>query len=214
MKHRTVLVAAGILASSLVLAGCSTQGMDMGSGSSGTSPSASSSTALAHNDSDIAFATQMIPHHQQAVEMADMVLATTGVDARVTDLAKQIKAAQDPEIITMTGWLKAWGQPSPAAMDGMTMNGMMSPADMNTLKNASGPDSSKLFLQQMMQHHQGAIDMANEELAAGEDTAALDLAKKIVAAQTAEIATMKDLLASVGRSPSGRSARWARSHHS
>ena len=81
----------------------------MGSGSSGISPSASASVSSAHNDSDVAFATQMIPHHQQAVEMADMVLAKTGVDPRVTELAKQIKAAQDPEIVTMTGWLKAWG---------------------------------------------------------------------------------------------------------
>ncbi len=164
---------------------------------SSANPSASASSAAAHNDSDVAFATQMIPHHQQAVEMADILLAKTGVDPRVIDLAKQIKAAQDPEIVTMTGWLKAWGQPSPAPMDGMAMNGMMSQADMDALKNASGADSSKLFLQQMTQHHQGAIDMANEELTSGKDADALALAKKIIAAQTAEIATMKDLLASM-----------------
>lgn len=195
MKHRTVILSAGILATSLILAGCSAQGMEMGSGSTGSSSSASA--AAAHNDSDVAFATQMIPHHQQAVEMADILLAKTGVDPKVIDLATQIKAAQDPEIVTMTGWLKSWGQPSPAAMDGMAMNGMMSQADMDALKNASGPDSSKLFLRQMTQHHQGAIDMANMELSAGKDPAALALAKKIVAAQTAEIATMKDLLASM-----------------
>ena len=93
------------------------------------------------------------------------------------------------------------------------MNGMMSPTDMAALKNASGPDSSKLLLQQMTQHHQGPIDMANKELASGNNTAALALAKKIVAAQTAEIATMKEMLASistdsrVGRSSCGRSSR-------
>jgi uncharacterized protein (DUF305 family) len=197
MKRRTILMAVGLLSTALVLAGCSMQGMDMGGSSSDTSSSPTADSASGHNDSDIAFATQMIPHHQQAVEMADIVLAKTGVDSRVLDLAKQIKAAQDPEIVTMTAWLKAWGQPSPAAMDGMAMNGMMSQADMDALRNASGQDSSKLFLQQMTQHHQGAIDMANEELTSGQDAAALALAKKIVAAQTAEIATMKDLLASM-----------------
>ncbi|MBW4033422.1 MAG: DUF305 domain-containing protein [Acidobacteria bacterium] len=197
MKYRTVLAAAGLLSTALVLAGCSTQGMDMGSSSSDTSSSSSASSASSHNDSDVAFATQMIPHHQQAVEMADIVLAKSGVDSRVVDLAKQIKAAQDPEIVTMTTWLKTWGQRSPAAMDGMAMNGLMSQADMDALKNASGPDSSKLFLQQMTQHHQGAIDMANEELSSGRDAAALTLAKKIVVAQTAEIVKMKGLLASM-----------------
>ena len=195
MNYRTGAIAAVILSTALVLTGCSMGGMNMNDSSGTSSPS--SSSASAHNNSDVAFATQMIPHHQQAVEMADILLAKTGVDSRVVDLANQIKAAQDPEIVTMTGWLKAWGQPSPAPMDGMAMNGMMSQADMDALKNASGADSSKLFLQQMTQHHQGAIDMANEELSSGKDADALALAKKIVAAQTAEIATMKDLLASM-----------------
>lgn len=199
MNHRIALISAGIISTVLVVAGCSTEGMN---GAPGTSPSASGSSASAHNDSDVTFATQMIPHHQQAVEMADILLAKTGVDSRVIGLAQQIKAAQDPEIVTMTGWLTDWGQPSPDAMngdamDGMTMNGMMSQADMDALKNASGVDSSKLFLQQMTQHHQGAFDMANEELASGKDRSALALAKTIVAAQTAEIATMKDLLATM-----------------
>jgi uncharacterized protein (DUF305 family) len=126
--------------------------------------------------------------------MADIILAKTGVDSRVTDLAKRIKAEQDPEIVTMTGWLKAWGQPAPSAMSGMTMNGMMSQDDMDALTKASGPDSSKLFLQQMVQHHQGAIDMANEELTTGKNTDAISLAKSIVSSQTAEISTMNRLL--------------------
>ncbi len=196
MKRRTLALASSAIAITLALAGCSaaTNGMDMGSDSS---PSSTPSTAASFNDPDIAFATQMIPHHQQAVEMADLVLAKTGVDPRVTDLAKKIKAAQDPEIVTMTGWLKAWGQPSPTPMEGMAMNGMMSQDDMNALKNASGADSSKLFLQQMIQHHQGAIDMANEELTTGKNADALALAKSIITSQTGEIATMKSLLSSL-----------------
>lgn len=194
MKIRTIALGASALTAALVLAGCTATsptampsdmpGMDHGS----------SSSSPKFNDPDIAFVTQMIPHHRQAVEMVDIVLGKTGADPRVLDLATRIKAAQDPEIVTMTGWLKAWGQPSPQPMDGMAMNGMMSQADMDALTSASGSDSSKLFLQQMVQHHRGAIDMANEELASGTNADALAMAKKIAAAQAAEIATMNDIL--------------------
>ncbi len=197
MNIRTAALAASALTVALVLAGCSTTttttmpsdmpGMDHGS----------SSDASQFNDPDIAFVTQMIPHHQQAVEMADILLGKTGVDPRVVDLATQIKAAQGPEITTMTSWLKSWGQPSPEPMGGMAMDGMMSPDDMNALTNASGADSSKLFLQQMIQHHQGAIDMANEELSTGKNADALALAKTIADAQTAEIAKMNEILATL-----------------
>ena len=195
MKLRTLALASSALTIALALAGCSTTSQDMPMGNHSSSPKASPSASF--NDPDIAFATGMIPHHQQAVEMADIVLAKTGVDSRVTDLAKKIKAEQDPEIVTMTGWLKAWGQPAPSAMSGMTMNGMMSQDDMDALTKASGPDSSKLFLQQMLQHHQGAIDMANEELTTGKNADALALAKGIVSGQTAEITTMNRLLNSL-----------------
>lgn len=200
MKLRNAALAASALTIALVLAGCSTTtssstmpsdmpGMNMNSGPS--------SASLLFNDPDIAFATLMIPHHKQAVEMADIILGKTGVDARVVDLATKIKAAQSPEIATMTSWLTAWGQPTPQPMDGMAMNGMMSPADMNALTNATGPDSSKLFLTQMIQHHQGAIDMAKEELSTGKNTDALALAKTISDAQKAEITTMKSILATL-----------------
>lgn len=197
MNIRTAALAASALTVALVLTGCSTTttttmpsdmpGMDHGS----------SSDASQFNDPDIAFVTQMIPHHQQAVEMADILLGKTGVDPRVVDLATQIKAAQGPEITTMSSWLKSWGQPSPEPMDGMAMDGMMSPDDMNALTNASGADSSKLFLEQMIQHHQGAINMANEELSTGKNADALALAKTITDAQTAEIAKMNEILATL-----------------
>jgi uncharacterized protein (DUF305 family) len=193
MKLRTLALASSALTVALALVGCSSITNEA---TLGSSPTSTSSIAASYNDPDIAFATQMIPHHQQAVEMADLVLAKNGVDSRVTELATKIKAAQDPEIVTMTVWLKAWGQPAPVPMHGMAMNGLMSPADMDALKNASGPDSSKLFLQQMVQHHQGAIDMANEELNTGKNTDAMALAKKIVTDQTTEIALMNSLLKS------------------
>ena len=165
--------------------------MDMGAGGS----SATSTATSEHNDADVSFAQNMVMHHQQAIEMSDMVLGKTGVDAKVTELAQKIKAAQQPEIDTMNGWLNTWN----ASMGGMShdMGGMMSESDMNALKDASGPDAGKLFLTQMMQHHQGAIEMANEEIKTGKNTDAVALAKKIVTDQTAEIATMKNLLSSL-----------------
>jgi uncharacterized protein (DUF305 family) len=112
-----------------------------GAGSSGgqaaatpTSPSAAES-APAHNAADISFATDMIPHHSQAVEMADMALATTG-DGEIRTLARAIKGAQDPEIVAMTGWLTTWGAPVPGTgshhpmqMGASTGMGMMSDAE-------------------------------------------------------------------------------------
>ncbi|WP_431246409.1 DUF305 domain-containing protein [Leifsonia xyli] len=195
MKIKTMaLASSAALATALILAGCSSpttgghSGMDMG-GSSATSTATSE-----HNDADVSFTQNMVMHHQQAIEMSDMVLAKTGVDAKVTELAQKIKAAQQPEIDTMNGWLNSWNVSMGMSHD---MGGMMSESDMSDLKDASGADASKLFLTQMIQHHQGAIEMANEEVKTGKNTDAVALAKKIVTDQTAEIATMKDLLSSL-----------------
>ena len=76
-----------------------------------TAQSSSAAPAVAHNQADMMFARMMIPHHQQAVQMSDMILAKQGIDPRVVDLAKQIKAAQGPEIDQMQGWLNQWGMP-------------------------------------------------------------------------------------------------------
>lgn len=197
MNPRIILVSATILATSLLLVGCSVVGMGAGSSTPASSSPTAASTS-AHNAPDVTFATNMIAHHQQAIQMADMVLAKQGTDPRVVTLAKNIKKAQDPEIATMTAWLMNWGQPTDmAGMPGMSMNGLMSETDMKALDAASGADASKLSLSQMTQHHQGAIDMANEEGSTGLNADAIALAKRIVGDQTAEIATMKALLAAM-----------------
>ena len=107
MNFRTAALAASALTIALVLAGCSattttTMPSDMPGMPGMDSPS---NAAPQFNDSDIAFVMQMIPHHQQAVEMADILLDKTDVDSRVVELATQVKAAQGPEITTMTSWL-------------------------------------------------------------------------------------------------------------
>ena len=147
------------------------------------------------NDADAMFATMMIDHHQQAIDMSDMLLAKTGVDARVTDLATRIKAAQAPEIATMRGWLADWGVPSAAPGSMGHGDGMMSETDMAALEAAPGGEAGKLFLQQMIVHHEGAVAMARTETADGQDPLALALAATVITAQTAEIAEMKELLA-------------------
>ncbi|GAA2049975.1 DUF305 domain-containing protein [Leifsonia soli] len=202
MNTRLIALTSGALLTAAALVGCTagSPGSDSGMGNMPGMDHSSASTDTAtsdHNQADVTFAMAMVPHHQQAIEMSDTLLTKQGVDARVTDLAQKIKAAQQPEIDTMNGWLSAWGQKSD--MSGMDMggDGMMSQQDMNALTKASGADASKLFLTQMIQHHQGAITMATTETEKGKATDAVALAKTIAATQTAEIATMKQLLASL-----------------
>lgn len=152
-----------------------------------------------HNDADVAFAQQMIPHHEQAVEMADLV-DEADASPEVTALAAQIKAAQDPEITTMEGWLDDWDEQASDDDDdddhmGMDMgDGMMSDDDMGMLGRLSGEDFDRSWLTMMVAHHEGAITMAEQEIEDGTFPAATDLARQIIAAQQQEIATMKGLL--------------------
>lgn len=176
------------------------------------------STPSAHNADDVTFAQSMITHHQQAIQMSDIILGKQGIDTRVIDLANKIKAAQGPEIQQMQTWLTQWaqqttapttalsstpattmpGMPSHSGMPGMTgMQGMMSDQDMQALRNAQGIEASKLFLTQMIQHHQGAITMAQNEIHSGQYTPAIALAQSIVTNQQQEIDTMQTLLKSL-----------------
>lgn len=160
------------------------------------------SAAAAGSAADISFAQLMIPHHQQAVEMADLALANAS-SPDVKQLAEQIKGAQDPEIMMMSEWLTAWGAPMEMAddghsemdMGGMSMSGMMSDDDMASLASAMGADFDQMWLQMMIAHHQGAITMAQQVLATTSDPEVAKLAKAIVDGQTAEIDTMQKLLA-------------------
>lgn len=196
---KSLTVSATIVAAMLALAGCSTgtdggsmPGMDHGSSTTTQAPA----TAGGHNSADTMFAQMMIPHHAQAVEMSDIMLAKTGLDAKITALATDIKAAQGPEIKKMTTWLTGWSEPT--AMSGNhSMNGMMSAADLDKLKAAQGNEASKLFLTQMIAHHEGAVEMAQSEVTGGKNADAVALAKSIVASQESEIKDMKDMLAAL-----------------
>lgn len=198
--RRTVLAVTAAVAA-LVLAACGGGGHDMGSMESGSSPSASASAkAGEHSDADVSFATEMIQHHRQAVEVAELA-ADRASSQEVKDLATKIKAAQDPEIRTMSGWLTSWGEEVPADMSGMEghdmssgMPGMMSSEDMDKLGKTSGTEFDKMFLDMMVQHHEGAIEMAKTEKADGRYGPATKLADDVITAQTAEIEQMNKML--------------------
>ena len=99
------VAAAAALSMVAVLGGCTD-----GVGSS-ASPVYSSTVAQTFDKADVKFAQTMIPHHEQAIEMCDMILAKSGIAREVTQLAQQIKDAQGPQMTTMTGFLTAWNQP-------------------------------------------------------------------------------------------------------
>jgi len=245
-SNNTALVGVAAVAAFLALGACNSTSTEQTAPPSPSAATAVTPQDKAHNDVDAMFAQHMIAHHQQAIEMSDMILAKQGIDPRVTELAKQIKDAQGPEIEQMKGWLTAWGgttaampepgmdmpghsmpstsptpgassgghhgdspgsntmpsgsmMPSGSTMPGMNAppgSGMMSDADMAALQNAQGVQASKLFLTQMITHHQGAIDMAHNEVNNGLYEAAVELAKSIAANQKKEIDTMNSILSS------------------
>ncbi len=153
------------------------------------------------SDSDVSFAQQMIPHHQQAVEMADLALSRE-TSPEVKKLAEQIKAAQGPEIEMMSMWLQSWGAPmemgedhSGHDMGGMDMSGMMSDDDMQALADAQGAEFDRMWLEMMIAHHQGAISMAEQVKAASSNADVTSLAGAVMTGQAEEIDTMQKLLA-------------------
>ncbi len=151
-----------------------------------------------HNAADVKFAKDMIPHHAQAIEMAKLA-PSRAPSPQVKALAQKIEGAQDPEIKTMSEWLGKWGEEVPPAHGGASghgsMPGMMSADEMTKLEKATGAAFDKMFLDMMIRHHEGAIEMAKTEQKDGKYADAKALAATIEKAQAAEIAEMKTLLA-------------------
>ncbi len=154
---------------------------------------------LGVNGADVTFAQMMIPHHEQAIEMAELALdPKAGAGAPVRALATAIRGAQDPEIATMKGWLSSWGAPlapDPAKHDMSKMQGMMSADEMRTLGQQTGAAFDKRWLEMMIRHHEGAIVMAKDVTSGGSFAAVKALAGQVIAGQQAEIDQMRRLLA-------------------
>ena len=148
------------------------------------------------------FAQMMIPHHQQAVELAAMV-PDRSTNPDVLALATKIAGAQQPEINTMKALLLQWAvDPNEMSHEsghaGMAMAGMVDDATMVKLDNLKGTDFDTLWLQSMISHHEGAIAMAKTEIADGKSADMVTLAGSIVTAQQAEIDQMKQMLIGLG----------------
>lgn len=229
MKRIPFTLAAAVVV--LALAGCGSSPDDMAGledGGAGSSNSPSSSPMVseqsghpqpghqqsgqdrpvgeAHNAADALFATMMIPHHEQAVRMSEMMLAKEDLSPKIRELAEQIKAAQGPEIRQMSEWLKAWGEPVPVGGHGMghdmggsgqAMEGMLSAQQLEALETARGTEAERLFMTQLIGHHEGAIGMAQREVEQGSNPVAVSLARDIIAAQQSEIEKIQQLLESL-----------------
>lgn len=197
--RRTVLAA---VAATLTLAACGSHastGHSTGSSGNATTAAAAAGASATFNDADVTFAQSMIPHHEQAIEMAELALdPKASASAKVKELATRIKGAQDPEINQMKTWLTARSKPTTMDTSGghdmSNMAGMMPVSDMDALAALTGKDFDKSWLDMMIAHHTGAITMAETEKAGGADAEMKKLADDIIAAQQKEITEMKALV--------------------
>jgi uncharacterized protein (DUF305 family) len=193
---RIALLPAAV-AAAVAFAGCSTDDGTSGMGHNAASPAATSSATPVgeFNEADVMFVQMMIPHHEQAIDMSDMVLSKSGINPEVQALAKQIKAAQQPEIDMMNAWLETWGRVQmPEGSHHSSSDGMMTEQQMQELDEANSAEGQRLFLEGMIRHHQGAIKMAQAEIASGKNPEAITLANNIAESQQAEVDTMTELL--------------------
>jgi uncharacterized protein (DUF305 family) len=167
-------------------------GMDHGGSSASAAPSASRGD---FNDADVMFLQMMYSHHAQAVEMAKLVPGRYQ-NPQVVVLAQNIDNVQSPEMTQITELLQSLGKPAPVVDSGhvIEMPGMMTAEQMNTLKGLSGADFDRMWLQMMIDHHTGAIAMANSERRDGTNPDAKQLAEAIIANHQAEISQMRAML--------------------
>jgi uncharacterized protein (DUF305 family) len=178
------------LAAAIVLSSCG------GSSSKNAPASSQASQQASHNRADVVFAANMIPHHQQGLDMSAPVPSQTG-NADLIKLASRIASAQQSEIPTLKGFLVQWSAQPDADTRGpadTAMTGMVGQATMTKLGSLHGADYDRLWLQSMISHHQGAVDMANTEIANGLNADAIALAKRMVSTQQGEIDQMKKML--------------------
>jgi uncharacterized protein (DUF305 family) len=210
MRKTSALIAA--TATLVALAGCSSENDDKPDHQMHSAPNGDE-----FNDADVEFATAMIPHHAQALQMVDLTRGRK-LSPELRRLTEDIQMAQSPEIEQMTRWLTDWEQPVPETArdhvnaDDMTsdhdmgghdtsdgeseMPGMMSEDEMAELEAARGQEFEELWLEMMIDHHQGAIEMAETEESEGEFQPAIDLAEAIATSQQDEIDHMDHLLGS------------------
>ncbi|MDS2172828.1 DUF305 domain-containing protein [Nesterenkonia sp. CL21] len=172
-----------------------------------------------HNAADVDYAQGMIAHHEQAIEMSEILLENEGLDPELESLAEDIKAAQGPEIEQMNSWLEAWEDGEHAdheaeghATDGHATDGqgghdghgdseahgghdgMLTEDQLLEFTDAEGAEAERLFLEGVILHHEGAVEMAEEHLEQGQNPEALELSEQVIEDQSEEIELMEGLL--------------------
>ncbi len=167
----------GLVAASLALAGCA--------GASGEPQE--TPTGEEHNSVDVMFAQMMIPHHDDAIAMGRYLQQTDGVDPQVDSLANDIIEAQVRENGDMNAWLGERDYPQVPSVPGQVND--------QSLAGASPAEIEKVFLTEMIAHHEHGVDMASSAVERGESPVMTDLAQTMVQGQSQEIEMMRDLLA-------------------
>ncbi|MGE2692090.1 DUF305 domain-containing protein [Mycolicibacterium pulveris] len=192
------------LATALLLSSCSqSESADGHTGHQQPDTPAITGEPAGYNAEDVAFATNMIPHHEQAIELSAMV-PDRSTNPELIALAEQISATQQPEINTLRVFLVQWNEnPDAATGEGHAhhgdMQGMVDEATMAQLRSLSGQEFDTLWLESMISHHEGAVDMARAEVANGENVDAKRMAQTMIDTQQAEITQMQQML----RGPNG-----------
>ncbi|WP_410809162.1 DUF305 domain-containing protein [Micromonospora sp. 067-2] len=149
-----------------------------------------------HNALDVWFVRMMIPHHAQALEMAELA-PDRAANPTIRALADRIRASQGPEMGMMRGWLQTRGLPAEVqGHDHGSMRGMQSPEAMRQLAATRGADFDRLFVRMMTEHHEGAIEMATNLLKVGTDLTLSEFANSLATEQTVEIGRMREVLGS------------------
>jgi uncharacterized protein (DUF305 family) len=152
-----------------------------------------------YNSADVAFASTMVPHHQQAIEMASLAQQRSTNPELVT-LANRIVATQQPEVNILNVFLVQWNEnpdnrAGPGAEDTPEpAHGMVDPATIAKLESLRGPDFDKLWLESMICQHHGAVAIAKSEISDGKNVDAITVAETIVSGQDAEIRQMTRML--------------------
>ncbi|HET6286431.1 MAG TPA: DUF305 domain-containing protein [Amycolatopsis sp.] len=152
------------------------------------------------NDADVEYMTMMVPHHQQAKVMTDLVPGKTA-NEQIRAIAGRISVAQDGEVAMMKAWLADRGKPVPGeghaghggGHEHALMPGMATEAQLADLRAANGVAFERLFLDLMIAHHQGALTMAETQLGKGVEIKAQEMAQEVITGQTAEIERMKSM---------------------
>lgn len=201
--RRQLTLATVTAVAALALAACSSEGNTSNNQTSTTKDAPTGD----HNAADVEFAQGMIPHHAQALRMVQMTEGRDDLDSAFRELTEDIRAAQAPEIEVMSEWLEDWGEAVPDTYEGHAgghgpgdtnmgsdMPGMMDEDDFAALDGAGPSTFENMWLSMMIEHHEGAVDMAQRQQQDGAYPPAVDLAEQIEADQAREIRTMQRLM--------------------